>query len=407
MHVPLCRPARSLAVICAAGAVLSVLPAGSSAADSVSKARAQAAAAAAAAAAARAKVSAVSAQVSAVQKQLAVLDVQSEVAAEAFNAAVDKLAWANRVATAARHRLSTATAILLSVRSRAGAVAINAYQSGGLGELSLLTDDGGPGTFLDRVSALGAMAAVQQGALVQLRNAEHEQAFAKVAAEAAVTNQRTLAAEKKKERDAVLAAARRQQVLLGQLQDAQKQLVVAATAALAHATAANHAVDVAVAQRALALARARAAELAKQRAAQAAASRAFTTSSHSSSSPPPPVVLGSGGAATAVAWAYREIGKPYVWAAAGPDAFDCSGLTQYVWAKAGVSLSHYSGAQYGQGSRVDKSQLRPGDLVFFGSPIHHVGIYVGGGDMIDAPHTGAFVRKEPMWWPQYVGAVRP
>ena len=70
-------------------------------------------------------------------------------------------------------------------------------------------------------------------------------------------------------------------------------------------------------------------------------------------------------------------------------------------------LPHYSVAQFDTGGRVDQSQLRAGDLVFFGSPIHHVGIYVGGGNMIDAPHTGALVREEPVWWPQYVGAARP
>ena len=101
------------------------------------------------------------------------------------------------------------------------------------------------------------------------------------------------------------------------------------------------------------------------------------------------------------------IGRPYVWGATGPSSFDCSGLTMYVWAKAGVRLPHYSLAQYTSLPKVSQGSLRPGDLVFFGSPIHHVGIYVGGGYMIDAPHTGAFVRKEPVWWGSYVGAARP
>jgi cell wall-associated NlpC family hydrolase len=98
--------------------------------------------------------------------------------------------------------------------------------------------------------------------------------------------------------------------------------------------------------------------------------------------PPPPHISGSGGAATAVAWAFREIGKPYVWAAAGPNSFDCSGLTQYVWAKAGVYLGHYTGAQWNEGTRVSRSQLAPGDLVFFVgsdgsySVPGHVGIYI-------------------------------
>jgi cell wall-associated NlpC family hydrolase len=78
----------------------------------------------------------------------------------------------------------------------------------------------------------------------------------------------------------------------------------------------------------------------------------------------------------------------------------------YVYARAGVYLPHSSGAQYGSGRHVSRSELRPGDLVFFGSPIHHVGIYVGGGQMIEAPHTGAVVRYAGVDRSDYVGATR-
>ena len=106
-------------------------------------------------------------------------------------------------------------------------------------------------------------------------------------------------------------------------------------------------------------------------------------------------------------WAYRELGKPYVWGAAGPNSFDCSGLTQYVWAKAGVYLDHYTGSQWNEGRHVSQSELQPGDLVFFGSDLHHVGIYVGNGNMIEAPHSGANVRVSPYNRSDYAGAVRP
>lgn len=122
------------------------------------------------------------------------------------------------------------------------------------------------------------------------------------------------------------------------------------------------------------------------------------------SGPPPPV---KGGAGTAVATAAAQIGKPYEWAAEGPDSFDCSGLTMYAWAKGGVSLPHSSGAQYASLPHVARSQLRPGDLVFFGSPIHHVGIYEGGGVMINAPETGENVRRDSIARSDYVGAARP
>jgi cell wall-associated NlpC family hydrolase len=120
--------------------------------------------------------------------------------------------------------------------------------------------------------------------------------------------------------------------------------------------------------------------------------------------PPPPV---KGGAGTAVSVAAQQMGKPYEWAAEGPDSFDCSGLTMYAWGKAGVSLPHSSGAQYASLPHVSRAQLRPGDLVFFGSPIHHVGIYEGGGVMINAPETGENVRRDSIARSDYVGAARP
>ena len=109
----------------------------------------------------------------------------------------------------------------------------------------------------------------------------------------------------------------------------------------------------------------------------------------------------------AVEWAHKMLGRPYVWGASGPSSFDCSGLTSYVWRKAGVSLSHSSRAQIGEGRRVSRSELRPGDLVFYGSPIHHVGIYIGGGMKIAAPQTGDVVKVSSIDRGDYVGAVRP
>ena len=109
----------------------------------------------------------------------------------------------------------------------------------------------------------------------------------------------------------------------------------------------------------------------------------------------------------AVEWAQRMLGRPYVWGATGPSAFDCSGLTAYVWGHAGVWLDHYSGSQYGEGRRIDRSNLRLGDLVFFGWDLHHVGIYIGDGQMISAPHTGDVVRVQSIDRGDYAGAVRP
>jgi cell wall-associated NlpC family hydrolase len=98
------------------------------------------------------------------------------------------------------------------------------------------------------------------------------------------------------------------------------------------------------------------------------------------------------GAAAALAFARAQLGKPYVYAAAGPNSFDCSGLTMVAWAHGGVAMVHHAADQYATFPKVPLDQLQPGDLVFYGNPIHHVGMYVGAGMMIEAPHTGAFVR---------------
>jgi cell wall-associated NlpC family hydrolase len=119
---------------------------------------------------------------------------------------------------------------------------------------------------------------------------------------------------------------------------------------------------------------------------------------------PPPA---KGGASTAVSAAAAQIGKPYKWGAAGPDSFDCSGLTMYAWAEAGVQLAHFAASQYDALPKVPRDQLQPGDLVFFGNPIHHVGIYEGGGVMINAPQTGENVRRNSIGRADYVGASRP
>jgi len=120
-----------------------------------------------------------------------------------------------------------------------------------------------------------------------------------------------------------------------------------------------------------------------------------------------PVPSPAGGASTAIAWAQREIGKPYVWAAAGPDSFDCSGLMMFVWGKAGVSLPHSAQGQYDVTTHVSVSQLQPGDLVFYDSPvIGHVGIYVGGGQMIVADHTGTDIRYASIYRSGIIGGGR-
>lgn len=122
--------------------------------------------------------------------------------------------------------------------------------------------------------------------------------------------------------------------------------------------------------------------------------------------------LTTGGVVAVLAFAQSQVGKPYQWGGSGPAAWDCSGLVQAAYRQAGVALAHNAAAQYAAtaAATVPLSQLQPGDLVFFGrSPasIHHVGIYVGNSSMVDAPHTGAVVRVEPIGWPDLLAATRP
>jgi peptidoglycan DL-endopeptidase CwlO len=108
----------------------------------------------------------------------------------------------------------------------------------------------------------------------------------------------------------------------------------------------------------------------------------------------------------ALRYALEKVGDPYVWGAAGPGAFDCSGLVVWAYAQEGISLPHYTGSLWNSGMHVSRDQLQAGDLVFFFADISHVGIYIGNGLMVDAPQTGQDVQVQPVFWDEYVGAVR-
>jgi peptidoglycan DL-endopeptidase CwlO len=108
----------------------------------------------------------------------------------------------------------------------------------------------------------------------------------------------------------------------------------------------------------------------------------------------------------ALRWALSKVGDPYVWGAAGPSSFDCSGLVMWAYAQVGISLLHFTGDQWNEGEHISRDQLEPGDLVFFFPDISHVGLYVGNGLMVDAPTFGIPVHVEPIYWSSFVGAVR-
>jgi cell wall-associated NlpC family hydrolase len=121
----------------------------------------------------------------------------------------------------------------------------------------------------------------------------------------------------------------------------------------------------------------------------------------------PPSVPASGRAAAAVSYAMAQVGDAYVYGAAGPDAYDCSGLTMRAWGAAGVGLPHSSSAQYGSGAHISASALQPGDLVFYYSPISHVGMYIGNGMIVHAANPSTGVQVAGLYSMPFSGAVRP
>jgi peptidoglycan DL-endopeptidase CwlO len=356
-------------------------------------------------AAAPASAQDVKGQIATAERQLRQLNIQADAASERYDGARIKLASAQRSASAAQSRLESARAKVSAMQRSASSFAVAAYE-GGPQSAAVSLASGSTSTFINKVSGLQAVSSSQAQALTGVEAARRAEAQAQVDASAALANQRSATATMAAARQQIINAAAKEQKILTSLQAKEAAIIKAAKAAKARAAAL-------AAERAVAA-------LARQKAAAAAAAKALAAQRVSPPAPTPAPatpssghVSSAGGAATAVSWAYKEIGKPYVWGAAGPNSFDCSGLALYVWAKAGVYLQHFTGDQWNEGPHVSRADLEPGDLVFFAyntsdaSTIHHVGIYVGGGDMIDAPYTGAFVRKEPAFRSDYIGAVRP
>jgi cell wall-associated NlpC family hydrolase len=350
------------------------------------------------AASAQSPRSTVKSQIAAAQRQLQALNNQAEIASERYNAARIKLAGAQKAAQSAQTRLSTAQSTLTRMQASVTALVVAAYQGNNATSVMTSFASGTTEQQLSRMSSLQAISVSESQTLAGLAAARRAEQQAQADSAAALAAQRTATASLAANRRQIEAAAARENTILSHLQAKERRIIQRAKRRAARRAA-----------------RQAAARLAAQRAAAAAAAQQLATQASTPPSVPQPVahVAASGGAATAVQWAYREIGKPYVWGAAGPNSFDCSGLAQYVWAKAGVYLEHFTGDQWNEGTHIARADVEPGDLVFFATntsdpgTIHHVGIYVGGGMMIDAPYTGVDVRKEPAFRSDYIGAVRP
>jgi cell wall-associated NlpC family hydrolase len=325
------------------------------------------------------------------RRELERINHDVEVAAEHYNEAEIALAQARRESARAEARVAAKRAAVAEVAKGLGQLAAAAYKSGGgVDPLIRLMTTATPGTFLGRAATLDAVARSQSGQLRRIK-----------AARRALEHEQTLAAQSVAKADGIAKDLERTQQQIERKLTRQQELVTRLESADARRERlAREAAERRAAQ--LAAARERARQIAAAERARLAAARASRSRTVAAVYSGP----ASGRASVAVQEAYRQLGKPYRWAATGPDSFDCSGLTMWVWAKAGVSLPHHSGSQYDQGRHVSQGELQPGDLVFFGSPIHHVGIYVGNGNMVHAPQTGDVVKVSSAFRSDYVGAVR-
>jgi len=310
------------------------------------------------------------------QAQLQTLSDKAEMLTEQFNAAQAKLDASKQALAADQAAITAAQRQVDASRSRIASVATAAYESGGVGTAQLLLTSGDPQSVIQRATTLSLLAS-HQG----------QQLAAATAARNKLNQAIDTAAQQQKVIETLQASLKGQQKTIDGLVGQQQALLKTSQAQIAADNA----------KRAAAAAAAEAASRAKARAALP------------KSAPAVPVhVDASGRAAIALQYAYAQLGKPYRWAGAGPSSFDCSGLTMRAWQAAGVSMSHNALAQYRSTPHVSRSQLQPGDLVYFGSPIHHVGIYIGNGKMIEAPYTGANVRITDFGYRHdYAGASRP
>jgi peptidoglycan DL-endopeptidase CwlO len=382
------------------------------------------------------QVAAVQAQYAAASARLAEVQARAEMAAERYNGArlllqqrTDAAKSASRQATAAGRTAQVAS-------DKVGQLAAQAYMQGGgsFSGLETILSSKGPQEVIDRASGMAVVSdlrtqvlqeasatSVVAGVLQrQAAQAQAQQLAAAQAAESARAQAQAMADAAQAQTAAIqrqqaqlvaqLATLRHTSVALeGRRQAGLKAEAEARAAAAAKAEAERRAREAARRE-------ATRQEAARQEAARQAAARQQRqqrrTQQAPAPAPPAPVVAPpapapvdpparrSGGVGAVIAFAQAQMGEPYVWGAEGPGSWDCSGLTMKAWQQAGVYLSHYTGFQWAETRHLPISARQPGDLIFYGvsgSASHHVGLYIGGDQMIEAPHTGANVRISTIW----------
>ncbi len=301
---------------------------------------------------------------------------QAEQASERYNGARERLAQARTRLAAVRADLHRERAKVRAVRQQVASAVVSEYQGSSLSSMKVfLSDD--PNAFIDQLTTVSQYRDQQSQMMATFaveakRLSMRQQQASRMVAQVAAT-ERQMAADKA----SIDKKASQAKALLQRLKDK------AAARAAARAAAAA-------------------------RASRSTAGRAASPSPTAIPAPsaPAPSVPASGRAGAAVKYALAQVGKAYVYGASGPSAFDCSGLTMMAWRAAGVSLPHNSAAQMGYGTPVSRSQLQPGDLVFYYQPVSHVGMYIGNGKIVNAENPSVGVVVAPVDLMPYSGAVR-
>ena len=339
-----------------------------------------------------------------VQNQVAELHHEAEQATERYNEARVQMTEVRRTLRQVSARLDRAKAEVGGLQSVMGRMAAASYKSGGvdMGMQLLLSDE--PEAFLQQATALDQLSRRQGVALRKVTAARQRLAQDRLAVDQQRARMAALQSRLGAEKTIVEGKIAAAESLLGTLRAQEQARLEAARRAAASAARAQRA-DAPRASRADRPAQS--APVDRDEPGDQPAARPARKKTGGGSSGESFNGAASGRASVAVRTAYAQLGDPYRWAGTGPGSFDCSGLTSFAWRAAGVSLPHSSRAQYAGGRKVSRSDLRPGDLVFFYSPISHVGIYIGGGKIIDAPYPGSSVQISPISEMPYAGAVRP
>ncbi|MFG2964270.1 MULTISPECIES: NlpC/P60 family protein [unclassified Streptomyces] len=292
---------------------------------------------------------------------------EAEVATEKYDGAKEKADATQRRLKSLQDETARKQEKLNSARDALGSIAAAQYRDGGIDPAWQLALSSDPDQYLEDAALAERAGDRQAGAVTRVRGQLREIEQLRGAAHVELASLRSRQAELKRQKTAINGKLGEARQLLDRLSPQQRAAV---TASDGSARASRSAPD-----------------------ARAPLSQGSVAAPDSR-------------AAAAVSYAYAKLGSPYVWGATGPDSFDCSGLAQAAYRSAGVSIPRTTYAQINAGRRVSRSELQPGDLVFFYSGISHVGIYIGNGQMIHAPNPSAPVRIAPIDEMPFAGATR-